>query len=221
MTLVNDGYVKVPVLFSHDAIFGSWIFSLLVELRTSLHACCMAPRRRTCLTTGRAEAERCRACANPKLKARCELSATNLANQQPAVDELSLFTQGPRAEEAPRQPARWESVNEDDETVDEHPAAHSMAEPSSSSSPRSKRERRAPAGYQPADFWRRPIPEKASSTSTQMVRARELADMKERELRLSREAGLKEGAQRAERVIDEIKERFQLLACQVRAKGDV
>ncbi|KAL3902095.1 MAG: hypothetical protein SGPRY_012188, partial [Prymnesium sp.] len=60
----------------------------------------MLPRKRTCLTTGWPEAERCRACANPKNKAKCELSADNLADQ--AIESRPPQSAQERREEAHR-----------------------------------------------------------------------------------------------------------------------
>ncbi|KAL1525805.1 hypothetical protein AB1Y20_020645 [Prymnesium parvum] len=170
----------------------------------------MPPRRRTCLSTGRPEEEQCWACKNPKLKARCEFVAENLQTELQRHPE-------PLPAHPPTVTRRWEVLDSTDNelTRDDEEDNRGLQTQQMSARPTARRERRAPEAFQPASFWRRPVPVMASATSTQEVRSRELAEMAAKRVKDAREAGIKEGEERSDGLLKEVRERLQLLASQV------
>lgn len=118
----------------------------------------MAPRKRTCLSTGRPESERCTACANPRLKGKCTFAGDLREMELPETRHEAV---GPVRQ--------WEVVDAvdfvcSDDCDDEVAAGMPCSTSTSLYGSDAKRERRAPQVFRPDEFWRRAIPAVASST---------------------------------------------------------
>ncbi|KAL1530483.1 hypothetical protein AB1Y20_001385 [Prymnesium parvum] len=170
----------------------------------------MAPRKRTCLSTGRPEGERCTACANPRLKGKC-----TFAGDVPREMEL------PETQHQAVGPVRqWEVVDASDfegpdDCDDEVAAGVPCSTSTSLHESDAKRERRAPQVFRPDEFWRRAIPAVASSTSTQELRASEIVAAREKEILNARKAGFQDGKLHSEGLVKEIRERLEQLASEL------
>ena len=181
----------------------------------------LMPRRAsTCLTTGVAAADMCRACLNPKLKASCERARapTESGAEQPVLP--------PQQPEQPRSyPRTWVTVDagsdvgsdgdKHDDGAHEHRFSHDVSDPPATdattayrASTSSERESKQPMRYEPNDFWRCEVPAEAREMRTQLQRTAELRAERKKAV----DVLLAEWLQAAHLVVMELKRRLTHLS---------